>query len=81
MDLHLSHRICVIVLFSKIRITYQASGFLKCFIFQIGMTEALSNILLQSDLGKLRHWAVNCQELDIQLLSELGVELKATSLV
>lgn len=45
------------------------------------MTETLSDILLQSYLGKLRHWAVNCQELDKQLLSELGVELKATNLV
>lgn len=28
-------------------------------------TEAVSNIRLQNDLGKLRHWAVSCQELDI----------------
>lgn len=33
--------------------------------FSVLVTEAVSNIRLQNDLGKLRHWAVSCQELDI----------------
>jgi hypothetical protein len=44
----------------------------------IATNEALSNILLESALGKLRHREEDCQELHLQLLAELRVELKAT---
>lgn len=39
----------------KLNNCYRASGFLHCFSSQIATAEALSNLLLQSVLGKLRH--------------------------